>query len=53
LGDFVVDFLAGLLLNIFTTESVEVKDWEKLRTNQNNWMFDNLRLIVITFLNRD
>jgi len=53
LGDFVADFLAGLLLNIFTTESVEVKDREKLRTNQNNWMFDNLRLIVITFLNRD
>jgi len=47
LGDFVADFLAGLSLHIFTTEIVEGKDHEKLTTNQNNWIFDNLRLIVI------
>jgi len=47
LGNFVVDFLAALSLHIFAIEIVEEKDHEKLTTNQNNWISDNLRLITI------
>jgi len=45
--------IAGLSLHIFTTEIVERKDHEKLITNQNNWIFDNLQQLVTINLNRD
>jgi len=46
MGNFVVDFVAGFSLLVPTTEIVEKKP-QKLTTNQNNWIFDNLQLITI------